>query len=59
MKLERAIKLINNSSQRMKEALTIPKDKIWLAFMRQESSLMLKLALKLWFRLRFRAAKKA
>jgi hypothetical protein len=54
MKLEEIVDLMHRSSQRLIDALELPRDRVWFIFMRRESWIHLKQSLKLWLALRLR-----
>ena len=61
MKLRLLIQLATKSAKRLFEAdrnLEESGDRVWLLFMRKESGILLRLALKLWLKLRFRGIDK-
>jgi hypothetical protein len=54
MKLEQMVELMHRSSQRLIEALEVPRDRAWLLFMRRESLLHLRQSIKLWWAVRMK-----
>ena len=49
MKLERKVELLHQSSERLMEALKLPRDLTWWRFMRREAWVHLKRSIELWW----------
>jgi len=53
MKIDQDIELAKRSAERMVRASGKKQDALWLGFMKRESTILLKRAMEVWWKLRF------